>query len=474
MTRTNFVRISVISFALLLAGAVPFAHAGGITYGGWETPYYADTSSINYGGWETPYYGDTSSISYGGWETPYYADTSSINYGGWETPYYDSGPSSFENYGPSSFENYGPSSYSLSAPTQAYQSSYAFNDCYTYYGCNAYYLDTPVYSTPNTFSSYDYSYDYVYEREVISDFDDDDRDDDEPSCDIEADDTSIDEDDSTRIHWESDDANSARLNQGIGSVSLDGSRTVSPNSDTTYTLTVRDNDGDTDTCSVTIRVEEDDDNDDEDPSCRLTVDDKTVDEGEEVTLEWDTRNADSASINQGIGRVDEDGGEEDVEVDEDTTFRMTVRDNDGDTDTCSVTVRVDEDRTFSSVEFEGGPTYNPPVVYLSSIPYTGLEDISPAMLSFFVMLIALAGAGAWVTFRSGVIPNFAFATTEEEAVDEGHADADGHVQGTPEADALIAALSAGDTGKAVNTLRDAAVKGAGIEETVKTALETTN
>ncbi|MCI0597731.1 hypothetical protein L0Y34_01520 [Candidatus Parcubacteria bacterium] len=138
---------------------------------------------------------------------------------------------------------------------------------------------------------------------------------------------------------------------------------------------------------------------DEDISCELDVSDKRVDEGDEVTLEWEIDgDADYASINHGVGRVDEDGGEEDVEVDRDTTFRLTVRDDDGDEDTCSVTVRVDEENDFSSVDFEGDPVNNPPVVYLSQLPYTGLEDMTPSMIAFWAMLVALLGIGGYFVF----------------------------------------------------------------------------
>lgn len=334
--------------------------------------------------------------------------------------------------------------------------------------------------------SYQYEYEeYVYEWDYDWHFEEDydycdnirgnqprgydcypDRHDDEPRCELDASDTSIEDGDDVTLRWESDDASSARLNEGIGSVSLDGSRRVSPDEDTTYVLTVRDDDGDTDTCSVTVRVEEEDNNDD--LWCRLTASDRTVEEGDEITLEWDTRGAERASINQGIGRVDEDGGEEDVEVDEDTTFRLTVEDEDGDEETCSVTVRVDDERNFSSVVFEGEPTNNPPVVYLSSLPYTGIEDIDPAMLTFYAMLVALLGALGWAAYRSGMIPSFAFA--HAEPIDEGHAD--GHVEEGPteEAAEVLAKLGYGDAEGALSALRKAAVNGAGVEETLESAL----
>lgn len=146
----------------------------------------------------------------------------------------------------------------------------------------------------------------------------------------------------------------------------------------------------------------DNNNDDDEPSCDLNASDTSVDEGDDIILEWDTEDADYASINQGIGRVDEDGGDIRVEIEDndDVTFRMTVRDNDGDEDTCSVTIRVDEDNNndFSSVSFDSGPVSNPPVVYLSDLPYTGIEDITPSMIGFWATLAALIGIGGYFVF----------------------------------------------------------------------------
>jgi len=214
---------------------------------------------------------------------------------------------------------------------------------------------------------------------------------------------------------------------------------------------------------------------DNDISCELTVDDRTVEEGDEVTLEWDIDgNANYASINHGIGRVDEDGGEEDVEVDEDTTFRLTVRNSHGDEDTCSVTVRVDDENNFSSVSFTGEPTYNPPVVYLSDIPYTGLEDIDPTLLSYWLMLIASAGAGVWFLYRKGMIPHFAFASVDP--IDEGHVEEveTGHADVAPEVNAFLSAIENGDTDVAVDHLRDAAANGTGVEEFLAAAESATD
>lgn len=110
------------------------------------------------------------------------------------------------------------------------------------------------------------------------------------------------------------------------------------------TDTVRETNENNNTDTATIDIDGDNfNNDDEDISCDIEADDTTIDEGDRTTLRFETDgDIDSASINQGIGSVDEDGGTERVSPREDTTYRMTVR-GDGETETCSVTVRVDED-----------------------------------------------------------------------------------------------------------------------------------
>lgn len=195
-------------------------------------------------------------------------------------------------------------------------------------------------------------------------------------------------------------------------------------------------------------------------SCNLDASDTTVSDGDRVTLEWDTDgNVTYASINQGVGRVDENSGSERVTVDGDTTFKMTVRNSQGDEDTCSVTVRVD-DNNFSSVSFTGEPTYNPPVVYLSDIPYTGLEDIDPILLSYWLMLLAGAAAGVWFLYRKGMIPQFAFASAEPEA-DEAEAPA---AEDVPLVDGFLSALASGDTDAALDEVRGAAAIGTSVED----------
>lgn len=354
------------------------------------------------------WYGAPSSSS-GDW---YGGGTSGDWYGGGTSGSYGGdwygAPSSYtDSYGPSSFNNYGPSSYTLTPPT-SYNNNYQTDYSYvpvSYYSSMPYYGG---YQTDYSYypGTYDYSYD-SYEYVYEYEYIDDDR---------------------------YDACSNIRGDQPRG-------YDCYPDRDR-----------------------------DEDVSCDLSVSDSRVEEGDRVTLEWETDgNPNYASINQGIGRVDEDGGDERVEIDGDTTFRMTVRNNDGDEDTCSVTVRVDEENNFSSVTFVGEPTNNPPVVYLSDIPYTGLEDISPALLSYWLMLIAAAAGGVWFLYTKGMIPTFAFASAEplEEDVVGDIAEGSGHA--TPEVENFLAALQNNDTEKALDYVRDAAANGTGVEEFLASA-----
>ncbi len=445
MTKNTNASTAILALILGAVVSVSFLPAVAQADGDWDyySPttdngdYYGGTTNGDYyGGSNGDYYGGSNGDYYGGTTNgDYYGGNNGDYYGGttdWVEPttvtytepgsysYYE--PSSYSYYEPTSYNYYEPSTYSYYTP-----SSYSYYD-QPYYSSQPYSYSYPSYSNNNYSGyTYDYSYDYVYDYEYTYEYDYD-------GCKNLPGNQPQDYDCYPDVH---DECSNIPGNQPNG-----------------YD------------CHP--------DNDDEDISCELTASDRTVEEGDEITLEWDIDgNATYASINQGIGRVDEDGGEEDVDVDEDTTFRLTVRDNHGNEDTCSVTVRVDDENNFSSVSFTGEPTYNPPVVYLSDIPYTGLEDIDPTLLSYWLMLIAAAGAGAWFLYRRGMIPQFAFATAEpieeghvEEAVEEGHADA------SPEVLSFLSALDAGDTDAAVDVLRDAAASGTDVEELLADAAGT--
>lgn len=158
------------------------------------------------------------------------------------------------------------------------------------------------------------------------------------------------------LDWGTTNANSVHIS-GIGNVSDDGSRTVFVNSDRTYTLTA-DGAGGDDTCTVTIKVG--DKPHDDTPRCdyfRIDGDDDNLEEGDRITLEWETTNANHVTIDPDLGRVSNDGSDEVTVRDGRTTYTLTARDSDGDEDTCTVTIDADDDddyepRVTPKCEFE--------------------------------------------------------------------------------------------------------------------------
>ncbi|RJR13118.1 hypothetical protein C4585_02560 [Candidatus Parcubacteria bacterium] len=162
-----------------------------------------------------------------------------------------------------------------------------------------------------------------------------------PSCDIDASPSTIDEGEYSTISWTSDNATSASLNQGIGSVSVNGSRSVNPTNTKTYTLTVT-GPGGTANCQTTVIVEQEDE---DAPSCDIDATPSTIEDGEEAELEWTSENATSASLNQGIGNVALNGSR-DVSPSNTKTYTLTVT-GPGGTANCQTTVVVEEDEPDS-------------------------------------------------------------------------------------------------------------------------------
>ncbi len=160
-----------------------------------------------------------------------------------------------------------------------------------------------------------------------------------PVCTLTAVPTSITKGSAATLTWTTDNASNVSINQGIGGVSLDGSRTVAPTDTTTYTLTATGN-GKTVTCNATITVVTTPPPHENPPVCALSVSPSTITRGGSATLTWDTTNATNVSINQGIGGVSLDGTRS-VSPTQDTTYTLTATGN-GKTVTCDATVHITE------------------------------------------------------------------------------------------------------------------------------------
>ena len=162
--------------------------------------------------------------------------------------------------------------------------------------------------------------------------------------DFDADPPTIDEDSTSKLRWQTTYANSASINQQIGSVALDNTTGlgVSPDETTDYTLTASNdgytgNDADTDTVRVTV-------NSPPGPTITCTPASQTIEAGDNATLTWNSSNADSVTIDPNLpglsGTIPVDGSHTFSPSSSNTyTFTAAADDtNEEGTASCSVTV----------------------------------------------------------------------------------------------------------------------------------------
>jgi len=170
-----------------------------------------------------------------------------------------------------------------------------------------------------------------------------------------ASDTSIDDGDSTKLKWETTGCDRVKISD-IGNVSDDGSKTVYPDEDTTYTLTAYNSDGDSikDTVKIYVNEDNDDDDDDDDNNdgdrCEIDsfkASDTYIDQGDLSKITWKTTNCDNVTISN-IGRVPEDGSEIVYPYGTTTFILKAYGDNNNDTDTLKINVGNDFDYEYNT------------------------------------------------------------------------------------------------------------------------------
>ena len=169
--------------------------------------------------------------------------------------------------------------------------------------------------------------------------------------------TTITRGESTTLRWGTTGATSVTISGVSGSLSVDGSRSVSPTSTTTYTLTASNAAGsNTKSVSVTVTVTL--------PPCEIDsfrADSTTITRGQSTTLSWSTTRATSTSINQGVGSVTPvASGSKSVSPTSTTNYTLTASGANCTTTTASVTVkvkpRIDSFSASSTSITEGGST----------------------------------------------------------------------------------------------------------------------
>lgn len=376
----------LVASMMLVAPLVP-AQAADLSYGSYSstyTPSYSSTYTPSYSSTYSPSYsGYSYSSDYSSTYTPSYSSTYSPDYSSYYSPSYSSTytPDYSSTYTPSYSSTYSPE-YS-STYTPEYSSTYtpSYSSSYSSYSYPSYsYYSGSYYSNGCGSSCYSYT-PPCYSCETPKP-----KPKPAPTCEMWATRTNIEKGDSTTLKWESENARSARMNQGIGSVSTEGSRSVSPERTTTYTATFESKDGKEVTCSETITVEKKE-REHKAPQCDMWISDSRVERGDRVTVSWDSKNVDEVSINNGIGDVDTEGSKT-VRVERSTTYIGTFYGTDGGSIKCSVEVDVERDVP--------PPTHKTPYITLDSVPYTGLELGPVGTFVYYAFLIFWAAFAAYL------------------------------------------------------------------------------
>lgn len=238
-----------------------------------------------------------------------------------------------------------------------------------------------------------------------------------PTCVINVSPTSIVRGSSAQLSWTSQNAVSASINQGIGSVAVNGNRSVSPTQNLTYTMTVTNSAGITATCAraITVTIPTP-----SAPICNsFTANPTSIVRGSSATLTWATTNATAVSINQGVGAVAVDGTRV-VSPTNTITYTLTAT-KDAQSVTCPVTVTVTDVPTPSAPTcdtFTASPasitrgqnaylawtTTNATAVTITNVtgalPVDGTKTVTPTNTTVYTL--TATGAGGTVTCAAPV------------------------------------------------------------------------
>jgi hypothetical protein len=232
-----------------------------------------------------------------------------------------------------------------------------------------------------------------------------------PICTLVANPSSVQQGGSSTLTWTTQNATSFSIDQGIGAVATvtGGSQSITPANTTTYTGTAT-GPGGTVTCATTVTVTVVPPA----PQCVLTVSPTSVVKGGTASLSWSGTNIASVIIDQGIGAKGATGSVN-VSPESTTTYTGTFTATNGQTLSCSATLQITNDDGVCTQNCGGGGggSRNPRVVlsslktpddqplafvYLSEVPYTGL-DLGPIGTAFYWAMIALwSFAAAYLVF----------------------------------------------------------------------------
>ncbi len=237
-----------------------------------------------------------------------------------------------------------------------------------------------------------------------------------PACTLAASASSVARGASVDLTWTTTNAASAAIDQGVGAASplAGGTKSVTVNDNTTYTMTVVGTNGQTITCAAPVTVTTGGGGGG--PACTLTADPTSVQNGGSTTLTWGGTNIVSVFIDQDVGTTTSPSGSKSVTVNGvgEHTYTGTFTTTSNTTLTCTAKVTVigggggctsgcgggggggGPRILFSSLKNPGEQDLA--FVYLSQIPYTGLELGPWGTALYWIMLILWSLAAAYLVF----------------------------------------------------------------------------
>lgn len=222
-------------------------------------------------------------------------------------------------------------------------------------------------------------------------------------------------DETSTLSWSSTNATSASIDNGIGSVPVNGSIAVNPSTTTIYTITLSGSGGTaTAVCTVTVQPYL--------PQASLNVSSAHALPGEAIRLYWNSENADSCSIDNGVGAVSLNGSTT-VSPAQTTTYTLSATGPAGTTNV-SATITVDssllpEVKIFSSQPMTdrwGDPTNKVALIWsaehgetafldngIGSVPLQGSVWVMPVQSTNYTITVSNGNGSVTASVRLGVM-----------------------------------------------------------------------
>ena len=225
-----------------------------------------------------------------------------------------------------------------------------------------------------------------------------------PSCTLSVSQNTINQGQSVTLYWSGSNVTSMTIDQGVGSVNpTSGSQLVYPGTSRTYTATAS-GPGGTVTCATSVSVNPYYNNNG--PICNMTLSQYTIREGEQASLRWDSSNTNSVSINNGIGNVGQNGVRTVAPRAGTYTYQGVFYGTNGQSITCLATLRVEPQfisygqPNVSLTQLPTPPEQPLTSLYLSDLPYTGLDLGPVGTMLYWLALIIWSIALAYLIFWS--------------------------------------------------------------------------